>query len=83
MMYMNHANVRKNTIRVLELIDEGALDAREIAALALGWLADDEVASLIRANDLQELVFGEEEEVEEQEWWDFEEDEDTPSCSPV
>lgn len=82
MMYMNLANTRKNTIRVLDLIDDGSLDAREIAALALGWLADDEVASLIRANDLQDYVFGEEEE--EEEGFDDEEDgEDTPSCSPV
>ena len=42
--------VRQATLALLDLVDEGVLDAREVLSAALGWMNDDEVEDMATAN---------------------------------
>ena len=55
-------NVRKETNRVLEMVEDGVIDWEDIARIALNWMSEDDVADMLRAND---LIFDEEEDEEE------------------
>ena len=79
---------RVYTNKLLEMVDEGSYDAKEIMLMALNALSEDEVEEMCRANDLvdgmglddeePELGDGEEEfdsqPDEAQEWHDFDPD---------
>lgn len=41
---------RKNTIRLLELIDEGVLDPIQVLTAALNWHSDHEVGEMAESN---------------------------------
>ena len=43
---------RKVTNQLLELVDEGVLDAREVLAAALGYMSEADVADMAHSNDL-------------------------------
>ena len=53
---------RKYTNRVLELIDEGIFDVKEIAIMALNALSEDEVEEMCRANDIISVMYLEDED---------------------
>lgn len=55
-------NVRKETNRVLEMAEDGVIDWEDIARIALNWMSEDDVAEMLRAND---LIFDEEDEEDE------------------
>jgi hypothetical protein len=59
--------VRKETNRVLEMAEDGVISWEDIARIALNWMSEDDVAEMLRAND---LIFDDE---------DYEEDEDDRS----
>jgi len=77
---------RKQTNYLLELIDSGMLSADDVVTMALKYMSEDEVADMMRVNDL--LVEDDEEfgdydaQAEEwhdsvseaQEWHDYDED---------
>ena len=68
--------MRTQTTRLLEMMDEGLISAEAVAEMALAYMSEDEVADMMRANDILE----EEEEDdgqpdEQQEWYDFD-----PEC---
>ena len=42
--------VRQATRALLDLVDDGTLDARQALAAALGWMTDDEVEDMATAN---------------------------------
>lgn len=44
--------VRQNQNKLTELMDEGVLDARDVADCALSWMSDDDVGEMARQNDL-------------------------------
>lgn len=46
---------RANTIKVMEMMDEGLLDPQEIAVMALNWLDDDDVLEMAQRNDLPDF----------------------------
>jgi hypothetical protein len=51
---------------MLEAMEEGTLDPKDIAAMALSWLSEDEVKDMCRANDLLDFCgMGEEEDDED------------------
>ena len=56
--------MRELTCKVLDAMDEGLLDPKVIAEAALNWLNEDEIADMIRANDLQDILNMEEEDGE-------------------
>jgi hypothetical protein len=43
---------RKNTNKLLEMIDEGLLDPKTVAEMALAWMSEYEVGEMMHANDL-------------------------------
>jgi len=70
---------RQQTNYLLELIDSGLLDARAVVTMALKYMSEDEVADMMRINDV--LVEDDEEfgdydgqPDEAQEWYDFDPD---------
>jgi hypothetical protein len=62
--------VRKETNRVLEMAEDGVISWEDVARIALNWMSEDDVAEMLRAND---LIFDDE---------DYEEDEDDRSEMP-
>ena len=45
-------SVREATNRALVLCEEGLISYRTLATMALKWMSDDEVAEMLRANEL-------------------------------
>lgn len=54
----NHA--RKMTTAVMEAMDNGLLDPRDVADMALNWLSESDVDEMVRRNDI--MPFDDEEE---------------------
>ena len=67
--------MRTQTTKLLEMMDEGLISAQFVAEMALGYMSEDEVADMMRAND----ILDEEDEddgqpTELEEWMDFDPD---------
>lgn len=56
--------MRTQTTKLLEMMDEGLISAAAVAEMALAYMSEDDVADMMRANDILE----EEEEEDEEEW---------------
>jgi hypothetical protein len=67
--------MRDATNKILEMIDEGLLDARAVAQMCLKYMSEDDVAYMAEAN---EIFFEDNEDFEED---DYEEEE--PECPYV
>ena len=65
MPFDSYTKVRPATTRLLEMMDEGMIDPRTVADMALSWLSESEVHDMMLAND---LVEAEPEDEEEEEW---------------
>ena len=46
--------MRTQTTKLLEMMDEGLISAQAIAEMALAYMSEDDVADMMRANDLLE-----------------------------
>jgi len=55
---------RKNTNKLLELVDEGVLDPIKVLTAALNWHSDRDVGEMAEAN---EFILSEEEDEEDEE----------------
>jgi hypothetical protein len=55
--------MRKETNRLLDMIEEGLIDPHAVADMCLAYMSEDDVADMMRANDLLE-------DEEENEDWD-------------
>lgn len=53
--------VRKETSRLLEMVDEGYLDPMMALRMCLGYMSEDEVADMLRINDLADEDEGDDE----------------------
>ena len=65
--------MRKETTRLLEMMDEGLISATAVAEMALAYMSEDDVADMMRAND----ILDEEDDgqpSESQEWESFDAD---------
>jgi len=71
---------RQQTNYLLELIDSGLLDARDVVTMAVKYMSEDEVADMMRMNDVlveDDEEFGDYDDRqpdEAQEWYDFDPD---------
>ena len=68
--------MRKQTTKLLEMMDEGLISAEAVAEMALAYMSEDDVADMMRAND---ILLDEEDEDdgqpdEAQEWESFDAD---------
>ena len=67
--------MRKETTRLLEMMDEGLISAQAIAEMALAYMSEDDVADMMRANDiLEEEDEDDGQPSESQEWESFDAD---------
>ena len=68
--------MRKCTTALLEMMDDGVMDAKSIAEMCLAYMSEADVEDMMRSNDL--LLDEDEEEDgqpdEAQEWADFDAD---------
>ena len=69
--------MRKCTTALLEMMDDGVMDAKAVAEMCLAYMSEDEVEDMMRSNDL--LADEDDEEYdgqpdEAQEWADFDPD---------
>ena len=46
--------MRTQTNKLLEMMDEGLISAQAIAEMALSYMSEDDVADMMRANDILE-----------------------------
>jgi hypothetical protein len=71
---------RQQTNYLLELIDSGLLDARDVVTMAVKYMSEDEVADMMRINDIlveDDEEFGDYDDRQPdlaQEWYDFDPD---------
>jgi hypothetical protein len=56
--------MRVQTTRLLEMMDEGLITAEAVAEMALSYMSEDDVADMMRSND----ILDEDEEADEEEW---------------
>lgn len=56
---------REATTRLLDMMDQGLISAQAVAEMALSYMSEDDVADMMRSNDILE----EEDEDEEEEDW--------------
>ena len=71
---------REATTRLLNMMDEGLISAQAVAEMALSYMSEDEVADMMRCNDILDEDEDEDEDYdgqpdEAQEWADFD-----PEC---
>ena len=65
--------MRTQTNRLIDMMDEGLISAQAIAEMALAYMSEDDVADMMRANDiLEEEDDGQPDEA--QEWESFDAD---------
>jgi hypothetical protein len=63
----NHRQTRPETNRLIDMLDEGMLDARAVADMALAYMSESEVKSMMQANDIPTTDQADDEE-DEEEW---------------
>ena len=64
--------MRKQTTRLLEMMDEGLISATAVAEMALAYMSEDDVADMMRSNDILDEDDGQPDEA--QEWESFDAD---------
>ncbi len=63
----NHRQTRPETNRLIDMMDEGMIDARAVADMALAFMSEHEVKQMMQANDIPTTDQADEDE-EEEEW---------------
>ena len=66
----NHRQTRPETNRLIDMLDEGMIDARAVADMALAFMSEHEVKQMMQANDIPttDQAEDEDEEADEEEW---------------
>jgi hypothetical protein len=65
----NHRQTRPETNRLIDMLDEGMIDARAVADMALAFMSEHEVKQMMQANDIPTTDQAEDdEEADEEEW---------------
>ena len=67
--------MRTQTTRLLEMMDEGLISAAAVAEMALDYMSEDDVADMMRANDILDEEDEDDGQPDEaQEWESFDAD---------
>jgi hypothetical protein len=67
--------MRTQTTKLLEMMDDGLISAEAVAEMALAYMSEDDVADMMRANDILDEDEDDEPDVDElTEWADFDAD---------
>jgi hypothetical protein len=65
----NHRQARPETNRLIDMLDEGMIDARAVADMALSFMSESEVKQMMQANDIPTTDQADDEEEEDEEEW--------------
>ena len=65
--------MRTQTNRLIDMMDEGIISAEAVAEMALAYMSEDDVADMMRSNDI--LDEEDEDEEDEDDEWDGQPDE--------
>ena len=65
---------REATTKLLEMMDEGLISAEAVAEMALAYMSEDDVADMMRANDILDEDEDDGQPDEAQEWESFDPD---------
>ena len=66
---------REATTRLLDMMDAGLISAQSVAEMALSYMSEDDVADMMRSNDiLEEEDEDDGQPTEQEEWADFDAD---------
>ena len=69
MFGFSHRQTRPETNRLIDMLDEGLIDARAVADMALSYMSEHDVKMMMQANDIPTTEQAEDdEEVDEEEW---------------
>jgi hypothetical protein len=67
--------MRQATNRLIDMMDEGLISAQAVAEMALAYMSEDDVADMMRCNDILEEEDEDDGQPDEmQEWADFDAD---------
>jgi len=67
--------MRTQTNRLIDMMDEGLISAQAVAEMALAYMSEDDVADMMRANDILDEEDEDDGQPDEmQEWADFDAD---------
>jgi len=67
--------MRTQTNRLIDMMDEGLISAQSVAEMALAYMSEDDVADMMRSNDILEEEDEDDGQPDEmQEWADFDAD---------
>ena len=67
--------MRTQTTRLLEMMDEGLISAQAVAEMALSYMSEDDVADMMRSNDILDEEDEDDGQPDEaQEWHDYDAD---------
>jgi len=67
--------MRTQTNRLIDMMDEGLISAQAIAEMALAYMSEDDVADMMRCNDILDYEDEDDGQPDEaQEWADFDPD---------
>jgi hypothetical protein len=66
--------MRTQTTKLLEMMDEGLISAQSIAEMALAYMSEDDVADMMRANDILDEEEDDGQPTEQEEWESFDPD---------
>ena len=66
--------MRTQTNRLLDMMDEGVISAQAVAEMALAYMSEDDVADMMRSNDILEEDEDDGQPDEMQEWESFDPD---------
>ncbi len=64
--------MRTQTNRLWEMMENGEIDARAVAEMALSYMSEDDVADMMRSNDILDEDDGQ--PTEQEEWESFDPD---------
>jgi len=67
--------MRTQTNKLIDMMDEGLISAQAVAEMALAYMSEDEVADMMRSNDILDEEDEDDGQPDEaQEWADFDAD---------
>jgi hypothetical protein len=66
--------MRTQTTKLLEMMDEGLISATAVAEMALSYMSEDDVADMMRSNDILDEDEDDGQPTEQEEWESFDPD---------
>jgi hypothetical protein len=66
--------MRTQTAKLLEMMDEGLISAQSIVEMALAYMSEDDVADMMRCNDILDEEEDDGQPTEQEEWESFDPD---------